>query len=663
MDEQDEPRLPADDGDRRRKAIFDSAVEFGIVATDTSGLITDWNAGAVEIFGWTADEMRGTPADRIFTPEDVVGGRVAYEMSVSLASGRSADERWHLRKDGSRFWASGEMMPLRDEHGRHLGFLKILRDRTAEHEEIEHRREADRQALDAQAAALSDSRDFTRLALSAIGGVGVWTFEVAEDKFYCDAAISRLYGLDPAEGERGLLRKDFLANVHPDDIPALGATMSGGLQRPGDLELEYRIRYPDGSVAWVLSRGHTYFDDAGTPVRRTGIGVDMTRQRVLEAQLRQSQKLEAVGQLTGGIAHDFNNMLSTINTSVELVRRKMATSPPAELERYLAMASKAIRSAATLTQRLLTFSRKQTLDIRAVNVNRQASDMADMLRRTLGENVVLRLELAPDLWFAKTDPHQLEQSLVNLAVNAQAAMPEGGSLTVTTANVQVEAGFNRDGEEIQAGDYVAIRVTDTGVGMPPEVIRRAFDPFFTTKPIGEGTGLGLSMIYGYAKQSGGLASIRSSPGAGTTVELLLPRTIEAESFVDLPASIAEAARGTGQRVLVVEDEPDVLAALLDVIGQHGYEVTSATEGSRALAMLSAGHFDALVTDIGLPGMSGRELALRARELRPELRVLFVTGYAGDAAVRADFLSRGMDLMSKPFNLVELLHKLHQLTAT
>lgn len=656
--------------DERLHAIFDSAVEFGIIATDQTGRITDWNSGAVQIFGWTASEMRGEPADRIFTPEDVASGHVVLEMDVALTQGRASDERWHLRKDGSRFWASGEMMPLRGRTGDHLGFLKILRDRTAAHAAAEAAVEQERvlrvahgQRLVEREAELQDTKDFTRLALSAVGGVGVWTYEVAEDKFYCDESISRLYGIDPQAGRQGLLRKDFLANVHPDDVPSLRATMSGGLVRPGDLELEYRIKHADGQVNWVLSRGHTYFDDQGHPVRRTGIGVDMTRQRLLEEQLRQSQKLEAVGQMTGGVAHDFNNMLSTINTSVELVRRKMRTAPPEELERYLAMATRAVHSAATLTQRLLTFSRKQTLDMRPVDINRQARGMEDMLRRTLGEKVALRLSLSPDLWFAKTDAHQLEQSLVNLALNAQAAMPDGGELTVSTANLQIEPGSRDVGDDLKPGDYVAVQVTDTGLGMSAEVIRRAFDPFFTTKPVGQGTGLGLSMIYGYAKQSGGLARIRSAPGKGTTVELLLPRTIEREMADDSPKSVAEPPPGSGQRVLVVEDDPNVLSVLMDVIGQHGYEVVPAAEGAAAMDRLAgADSFSAMVTDIGLPGMSGRELAARARERHPALKVLFITGYAGDAAVRGDFLGEGMDLMTKPFDLAELLSKLHRLMA-
>ncbi len=669
MQEQGSPRRWADSGDERRRAIFDSAVEFGIVATDVAGRITDWNTGAAQIFGWTADEIRDEPADRIFTPEDLAAGQVAREMQQALASGRATDERWHLRRDGSRFWASGEMMPLRGDDGAHLGFVKILRDRTAEHVAAVDRahqavldRQEDERKLQQQAAALRDSEDFARLALQAVGGVGVWTYEVASDRFFCDASVSELYGIDPVEGAAGILRSSFLANVHPDDTAALRATMSGGLVRPGDLELEYRIRHPDGSIKWVLSRGHTYFDAAGHPVRRTGVGVDMTRQRVLEEQLRQSQKLEAIGQLTGGIAHDFNNMLSTISTSIELLRRKMATGTPEELERFLGMASRAVRSAATLTQRLLTFSRKQTLDIHSVDVNRQVNEMADLLRRTLGERVALRFDLAPGVWHANTDAHQLEQSLVNLAINARDAMARGGELTVTTANLTVGAQHTRDGSELKVGEYVAIRVTDTGTGMPADVIQRAFDPFYTTKPLGEGTGLGLSMIYGFAKQSGGRAAIRSQVGQGTTVEILLPRAHEAARELAVAGALAELPRGAGERVLVVEDDADVLAVLMEVLQQHGYSVVSVPEAASALARLAAdAGYALLVTDIGLPGMNGRELADRARALLPDIPVLFITGYSGDAVVRGEYLAKGMDLIAKPFEVDALVTKVHAMT--
>ena len=514
----------------------------------------------------------------------------------------------------------------------------------------------------AHAQALRDLEDFSRLALSAVGGVGVWRFDVATDRFFCDANIARLYAIDPVAGEAGILREDFLANVLDEDKAALRATMAGGLVNAGDLELEYRVRHADGSVHWVLSRGHTYFDDAGKPLRRTGVGVEMTKQRLLEEQLRQSQKLEAIGQLTGGIAHDFNNMLSTISTSVELLRRRIPVAPPEELERYLGMSARAVRSAASLTHRLLAFSRKQTLDIRAVDANRLAREMEELLRRTLGERVALSLQLVPAPWLAQTDPHQLENALLNLAINARDAMPDGGRLVIATDNVVVKADDRARPAELAAGEYLAVAVSDTGTGMPPEVVARAFDPFFTTKPIGQGTGLGLSMIYGFVKQSGGHVAIDSAPGAGTTVRLLLPRAGSADETIVARASTEVAPRGTGEHVLVVEDEPDVRRVVVDVLVERGYRTTEAADADAALALLASDiDFDLLLTDVGLPGMTGRELADRARLQRPALKALFMTGYAKEAAVRAEFLGNGMDMIAKPFAVEDLVGRVHAMT--
>ena len=397
-------------------------------------------------------------------------------------------------------WWTFAYSPLRDDHGVIRGFLDIATDTTAK--VLNERR---------LSAAMRDLEDFTRLALTSVGGVGAWTFDVASDRFVCDGAVSALYGIDPAEGAAGISRERFLVNVLPEDRPALAAVMAGGLQRAGDLELEYRLRHADGSIHWVLSRGHTYHED-GRPVRRTGVAIDTTRRRQLEEQLRQSQKMEAVGQLTGGIAHDFNNLLTGITGSLEMIQNRVAQGRVEAIDRYIAAAQGAARRAAALTHRLLAFSRRQTLDPKVTDVNGLIAGMEELIRRSVGPEVRITVAGTEGLWPTLVDPNQLENALLNLCINARDAMPDGGAITIQTANRTLD-GAGAAALGLPPGAYVALSVADTGTGMTPQVIARAFDPFFTTKPIGAGTGLGLSMIYGFAQQSGGQVRIDSTVGA------------------------------------------------------------------------------------------------------------------------------------------------------
>jgi len=416
---------------------------------------------------------------------------------------------------------------------------------------------------------LRDSMDFARLALSAVRGVGVWTYDVASDRFFCDEGVSEVYGIDPVAGANGIKRERFLANVHPDDKKALVATMAGGLIRAGDLELEYRIKHPDGTIRSVLSRGHTYFNDDGLPIRRTGVGVDMTRQRLLEEQLRQSQKMEAVGQLTGGLAHDFNNMLQGIMGPVELIQRLVALRRTDGLERYCTMAMSSAKKAAALTHRLLAFSRRQPLDPTLIDANRLVSSMDELLCRTMGEMVAISFVLADAPCQTVCDANQLESALLNLSINARDAMPRGGTLTIATSQETIDAQYAATQRDAKPGRYICVAVTDSGEGMPPDVVKQAFEPFFTTKPLGQGTGLGLSMVYGFAGQSGGFATIYSHQGLGTTIRLYLPSAEQSTApseAVDTPLTLRE---GSGETILIVEDEEDVRQLLVDVFTDVG----------------------------------------------------------------------------------------------
>ena len=384
-----------------------------------------------------------------------------------------------------------------------------------------------------------------------------------------------------------------------------------------------------------------------------------------EAALRQSQKMEAVGQLTGGLAHDFNNLLTGVTGSLELLKVRLAQGRTTELERYVIAAEGAARRAAALTHRLLAFSRRQTLMPKAVDVNVLVAGMEDLVRQTVGPSIKVEAIGSAGLWKTLADPGQLENALLNLCINARDAMPDGGRLTIETANKWVDSRVAAQ-RELSPGQYVTLSVSDTGTGMTPEVIAKAFDPFFTTKPLGQGTGLGLSMIYGFARQSGGQARIYSEPGKGTVVSLYLPRHLgesEAEEAVQ-PAVEGTAARAQAEAtVLVVDDEPTVRMLITDVLEDLGYRTIEATDGPSGLKVLeSAARVDLLITDVGLPGLNGRQVADAGRALRAGLKVLFITGFAENAVVDHGHLEAGMHVLTKPFAMEQLGARVRELIA-
>jgi PAS domain S-box-containing protein len=379
----------------------------------------------------------------------------------------------------------------------------------------------------------------------------------------------------------------------------------------------------------------------------------------VEETLRQSQKMDAVGQLTGGLAHDFNNLLTGISGSLELLQIRLAQGRINDLERYIVVAQGASKRAAALTHRLLAFARRQTLDPKPTDVNRLVAGMEELIRRTMGPAVVVEVVAAGGLWATLVDPNQLENALLNLCINARDAMLDGGRLTIETGNRWLDDRAARD-RDLPAGQYVSLCVSDTGPGMPPDVIARAFDPFFTTKPPGQGTGLGLSMIYGFVRQSGGQARIYSEPDQGTMVCLYLPRHLgETEDAERLP-DLAEAPRAErGETVLVVDDEPAVRMLVTEVLEDLGYVAIEAADGPSGLKLLQSDRrIDLLVSDVGLPGgMNGRQLADAARIGRPALKVLFITGYAENAVVGNGHLEPGMHVLTKPFAMEMLASRI------
>ncbi len=641
--------------ERRNRQILDSARDYAIISFSLDGLVTSWNEGACAVLGWTEAEMLGQPPDRFFTPEDNAQDFPREEMRLALARGHASDERWHLRKDGRRFWASGEMTPLKDEAGRVQGFVKILRDRT-EHERLNSERDNAVREL----GLLNDSLK-ARVAEQAADRDRIW--HLSTDLMdVCDAngrllAVNDAWGSTLGWTEEVLLRTNFLDLVHPDDREPTIAELRRLEDGHTTMRFENRLRCRDGSyrvISWVARPFEQRFYATGR---------DVTEQRRVEDQLRQSQKMEAIGQLTGGIAHDFNNLLATIISSLQLLQRKLAPVPEAKgAERYIAMAGTAAQRAASLVHRLLAFSRKQTLDLQHVDANALVLGMEEMLRRTLGESIRLGLSLAPGLGMVRSDRNQLENALLNLCINARDAMEHGGRMTIETSPVVLDRLYVKQHPHLEPGRYARLTVTDSGTGMPPEVAAKAFDPFFTTKPIGQGTGLGLSMIYGFSRQTGGHVAIESRVGEGTSVSLYLPTVADGASPEPAaPTASADLPRGRGETLLFVEDEPGLRAILGEVLADLEYVAHEAVDAPSALEVMEAlDGLDLLITDVGLPGMSGRQLADVARQLRPGLKVLFITGYANQANVRSEFLGPGMDMMAKPFTIEALACKVRQM---
>gem|GEM_PF-239307 len=450
--------------------------------------------------------------------------------------------------------------------------------------------------------------------------------------------------------------------LHPDDVER---TREGfALTQLGQPAIRFPNRYrcKDGTYRWISWLG----------IPEEGLvycsGRDITEEKAAEEELakaqealRQSQKMEAVGQLTGGIAHDFNNLLAGVSGNLELLGLRMGQGQMTGLERYVVNAQEAARRAASLTQRLLAFSRRQTLDPKPTDPNRLISGMEDLIRRTVGPAIELEVVGAIGLWPVYADQSQLENALLNLTINARDAMPQGGRITIETANKWLDDRAARE-RDLTPGQYVSICVTDTGTGMTPEVIAQAFDPFFTTKPLGQGTGLGLSMIHGFVRQSGGQVRIYSEPGSGTTMCLYFPRftgSLEAEE-ADVEAMALDA--GHGETVLIIDDEEAVRSLVVEVLTEAGYNVLEAGDGPSGLKLLQTeARIDLLITDVGLPGgLNGRQVADAARAGRPGLKVLFITGYAENAAVGNGHLEPGMTVITKPFGVAALGNKVTEI---
>jgi PAS domain S-box-containing protein len=588
-------------------------------------------------------------------PDDREKTRSAYEAASNpdLRALYDVEYRTVGKEDGIVRWVAAKGRGLFDAEGTCTRIIGTAIDITARKADELRLRELN-ELLEQKVAEQTAERN------------RVW--EMSRDLFAIMGFDGHLKAINPAwkttlgRDMATLLSLPFPEQVHPDDHVAVRAVMEVLLRGESVSRFEDRLRHADGSWRWIswtlVPEGDVFY----------AVGRDVTAEKaaavkLVEAQeqLRQAQKMEAIGQLTGGIAHDFNNLLAGISGSLEMLVTRIAQGRLDTVDRYVNAAQASARRAAALTQRLLAFSRRQTLDPKPTDVNRLIAGMEDLVRRTVGPGIEIEIVGASGLWLTKVDAPQLENALLNLSINARDAMPEGGRITVETANKWLDDRASKE-QDLSPGQYVTVCVTDTGTGMTKDVIAKAFDPFFTTKPIGQGTGLGLSMIHGFVRQSGGQVRIYSEVEKGTTVCLYLPRLVGEREEAAETSEVASSEPGQGETVLVIDDEPTVLMLMQEVLEEAGYRVLEAKDGPSGLKMLNSDiRIDLLVTDVGLPGgMNGRQVADAARRTRPELRVLFVTGYAENAAVGNGHLDPGMEVITKPFAMAEFESKVRAL---
>ncbi|HEU0045431.1 PAS domain S-box protein [Sphingomonas sp.] len=662
------------------QAAILSQLAEGVIVTDRTGRITFVNDAASRIHGVARLDIEPdayAETYHLLTMDHRPFPTRELPLARAVLDGETVtDAPWRIRRpDGSEVVAVGSARPVLDAAGGTLGAVLTLRDDT-------QRAEAERllRENEARLRALTDNLPSGMVYQIATGRDG------GERRFlYVSQSHLKLTGV-PAEAVLADSSIPYRL-ILPEYRPAMVAAEADALAGRKPFDIQVRFRRADGEVRWsrIISAPRDQPD--GTLVW-DGIQVDITDQKnaetllvemndelerrvaertaeLEEAQeaLRQAQKMEAVGQLTGGIAHDFNNLLTGVIGSLDMMQRRLAKGETDKIERYATTAMTAANRAAALTHRLLAFSRRQPLDPKPVNANRLVTGMEELLRRTIGESVQLETVTAGGLWQTLCDPHQLESAILNLAINARDAMPEGGKLTIETCNAHLDTAYAAKHRDVVPGQYICICVTDTGAGMTKDTIEKAFEPFFTTKPIGQGTGLGLSMIYGFTRQSEGYARIYSELGQGTTIKLYLPRYYgEAEDAEENHAEALDARRAeAGEVVLVVEDESAVRGLVVDVLEELGYHAVEAADGPSGLKLLqSKMRLDLLVTDIGLPGLNGRQLADAARQLRPELRILFMTGYAENATIANGFLEPGMEMITKPFAIEALVNRIRDM---
>ncbi|PWT99627.1 MAG: hybrid sensor histidine kinase/response regulator [Terriglobia bacterium] len=634
-------RRIAEETEREQRQWFETtlgSIGDAVVATDTQGRVKFMNRLAIELTGWRLEEAKGMPLRSVFhIVDEQAGVELDSPTEKVIRDGVQTGLANHtllISKDGRKTPIDDCAAPIKRD-GSTLGAVLVFRDVAA-------RREAQRQ--------IENSERRYRLLFQS-NPQPMWVFDRDTLAFLAvnNAAVQKY----------GYTTEEFLgmtiADIRPaEDVPALLQDVgkrTPGLHRDGP----WRHRTRDGTIISVEIAAHPIvFEGQNASLV---MAADVTERQKLEEQFRQAQRLESIGRLAGGIAHDFNNLLTVINGYASVILSELPGGSP--LAQRVAEIQGAGQRAAALTQQLLAFSRRQIVQPKVLNVNSVIADVDKMLRRLIGEDIDLVVKLSPDLDNIKVDDGQLQQVIMNLAVNARDAMPQGGSLIIETSNVYLDESYAAKHPEVHAGAYIMLAVTDSGTGMTPEVQERIFEPFFTTKPPGSGTGLGLATVHGMVRQAGGWIWVYSEPRSGTTFKIYFPRTEEA-----VPGRHTDAATSSprgNETILVVEDQEDVRKLTVAVLEHYGYRVLSAAGGDEAIALANSfmGVIDLLITDVIMPGMSGRELAERLVADR-KLRVLFMSGYTENAIAHRGILDSGLAYIQKPFTPESLAQKVREI---
>jgi PAS domain S-box-containing protein len=645
-------RIETLDVSRRLQLLIDGAIDHAIYLITRDGRVATWNSGARRLKGYAADEIIGEPFSRFFTSEDQQDGLPQRILDTAARTGRHETEGWRVRKDGSRFWALAVVDAIRDERGALIGFAKVTRD-------MSERKEVER--------ALFESEARYRQLVNAVVDYAIFQLDPNGIVTSWNPGAQRIKGYT----EQEIVGRHFSCFYTEEDRKAgVPAKALATAERAGRYEAEGQRVRKDGTTFWAFVVIDPIRNKDGELVGYAKVTRDITERveaqrlvSVTQEQLAAAQKMEAVGQLSGGIAHDFNNLLMIVLGNLETAQRHAnnAGSGAASLQRAIGNAQRGAQRAAALTSRLLAFARRQPLNPRPLDVTKFLTGAVEFLQRSLGELVEVRAVGAAGLWQVEVDPAHLEVALVNLVINARDAMPGGGKVTIEAANIFIDESYVRTNPELTVGQFVVISVSDTGHGMPPDVLSRAFEPFFTTKELGHGTGLGLSQVYGFVKQSGGHVKIYSEVDQGTTIKIYLPRYADvADEEEQLPEAPGEAERG--ETILVVEDDRDLRSYLSEVLRGLGYSIMTAANAEAALAIVRKGaaRIDLLLTDVVMPGMNGRELGRRAQELRPDLRILYMSGYARNAVVHHGRLEGSVDLIQKPISQSHLATRIRDM---
>jgi two-component system, cell cycle sensor histidine kinase and response regulator CckA len=623
--------------EERFRTPLDQIENYAIVLLDIKGRPTSWNAGIRRVLGYEKTEFLQTAAADLYPIDDRESGAPAADLAEAARRGQFTTERWLLRKDGSRFWGSVSTTSVHDGEGRLLGFARRLRD-LSENKAVEEQLRRKQEALE--------------LALEA-AGLGTWEHDLSTGGDFMDARARALFGMSADEP---VTRARLLDAIHPDDRERTRERWERAVQERAQYSAEYRVVRPDGSVHWIMALGRCATDPTTeAPLQLAGVVLDITERRRTEEQLQEGLRLEAVGRLAGGIAHDLNNMLAAILGFSDLLGRSFE---PDDLRASdVEQISRAASRSADLTRQLLTFARRELIQPRALDINAVIQDAQALLPPILGQNVELDLRLAPDPGVVYADPRQIEHMVMNLVLNARDAMPEGGRVTIETRTIQLASGSGAwRSEEARAlsGRFTMLSVADTGHGMDAATLQRIWEPFFTTKAPGRGTGLGLASVYGAAKQSGGFVWADSEPGRGTTVQVYWPEIRAAAEPAAEPAPLPPLAGGI-ETLLILEDEDLVRALAVRVLRSFGYTCHQAHDPSEALRLLDeqGTRVDLVITDVVMPGMSGRELGDRAARLRPGIPVLYTSGFTDEDLMRRGLLEEGRPFLQKPFTPHEL----------